>query len=168
MTAPIYARDGSRVFALSKGPPKARAKRTTPEADFQRALVDALTFALPDQYTFFASMVGTNVGRFKGDELRALGVRSDFPDINVLNLDTGAWRGLECKARGGSLSPGQRAMRDRLGDKWATVKTLDQAEAALLRWRVPLRMPLRFADRYQAPMWARMSTAEQAAAWRGP
>lgn len=165
MTNPLFDSTGARVRHYTKGPPKARAKRTTPEAKFQKELVAALEIALPDPYMVFASMVGTNVGERKGADLKEMGVKADMADLQVLNLDTGGSRFLECKSLVGALRPGQRRMAERLGDKWATVRTLDQAEAALLRWHVPLRMPLRFADRYQAPMWARMSVAEQAVAW---
>lgn len=165
MSRPIFAADGSLVFALSKGPPTVRAKRTTPEADFQRELVAALGYALPEPYAFHASMVGTNVGKWKGDQLRALGVRPDWSDLIIVNLDTGAARFMELKSPVGSMSAGQRTMAARLGDKWATVRTLNQAQAALLGWRILLRMPLAFANRYQAPMWSRMSQADQLAAW---
>ena len=155
---------GERLRVLA-GAPKAQAKRGTPEANFQKALVEALTFALPEPYSFHASPVGVNLGKFKGGKMKAQGVRANWADLTIVNLDTGACRWMELKSKDGALSEGQERMAARLGDKWATVKTLDQAQAALLHWRVPLKMPLAFANRYQAPMWGRMGEAERAAAW---
>jgi hypothetical protein len=148
----------------------ARAKRggqknKTPEADFQKELVSTLMYALPEPYAFFASMVGVNVGAFKGEELRDMGVRADYPDLNILNMDTGAWRGLELKSKTGSLRPGQRRLIDRMAGKIKAAKTLDQAQAALLGWGIPLTMPLRFANKYQAPMWGRMTIDQQQEEW---
>lgn len=163
---PIFDSSGARVRHYSLGPPKARKARATPEADFQKVLVTALGYALPEPYAFFASAVGTNVGKFKGGELKAMGIRDSWPDLNIVNLDTGAWRALECKSLTGSLEPGQKRLSERLGSKWQTVRTLDQAQHALrVVWRIPLIMPLAYADRYRAPVWGRMSEAERATAW---
>ena len=85
----------------------------------------------------------------------------------MINLDTGAWRGLDCKSVVGSLSAGQRALRDRLGNKWATVKTLGQAQAALLAWHIPLKMPLVYANANDAPIWTLMSGDDRSVAWLG-
>lgn len=152
---------GKPAGASQWGRPGGARKNKTPEADFQKELVSTLIYALPEPYAFFASMVGVNVGAFKGEELRAMGVRPDFPDINIINLDTGAWRGLECKSLVGTLSKGQKDLRDRVGDKWQTVKTLGQAQFAMRAiWGIRLKLPLRFANQYQCAMWERM-TAEQ-------
>ena len=152
------------VFAYKRGPKRARAKRGTPEEDFQTHLVHALTMALPEPYSFYASAVGVNVGPYKGARLKAMGVRAGWADLTIINLDTGGCRWLECKSKTGAASDVQKKLGARLGDKWAKVRTLEQAQAALLRWRVPLAMP---AHVRQPLRFGNMEPADACSAARG-
>lgn len=82
----------------------------------------------------------------------ANGVLPGVPDIIGLTF-TGPFF-MEVKAPGGVLSPAQRDFRDRLAvlgyERWAVVRSIDDAKDALARWGIPtreagslVRLPLR-------------------------
>ena len=101
---PIHTPTGARVFAYSRGSGtgKRTAKRKTPEADFQKAIVKYLTYALPEPYSFYASAVGVYLGKYKGADMKAMGVRPDWADLTIVNMDTGVCRWLELKSAVGA------------------------------------------------------------------
>ena len=83
-------------------------------------------------------------------KMKAAGVRRGWPDIQIL-FPSGVTRYVELKAKQ-SLSDEQKAFRaacEATGrDLWAMARTLEDVEAALLRWKVPVLRPLAQAHRY--------------------
>lgn len=156
MTRPIFDLAGDRVRFL-RGPPKARAKRTTPEDDLQKAVVDYLRWALPENvYHVRAGKEGAKrTGRDRTD-FRAMGGAAGWPDLMIFNRQTRAYRWIELKApktasyRGGVTSGGQDEILVDLRDHARVCRSLEDVEQALLTWGVPLRVPLSQANRYQA------------------
>lgn len=176
----IKGADGRPVFHLRGPPTKSRTgrkvrsdtggKHEDSEHQFQVEVAAALVWALPDDYLWTANAAGVRVSMHVATKMKAAGVRRGWPDMQIL-FPSAVTRFIELKADG-SLSVEQKAFRDRClatgRDIWATARTLIEVESALLRWKVPLRMPLSYANRYQAPMWERMSADEKRRAWAAP
>ncbi len=110
-------------------------RRGTPEADLQRAVVQALRFALP--HTAIIHHCATRVteaaprGEAPGDPCRH-GRPFGFADLMV--LCGGRVLFLELKAPKGRLRPEQKAFRDAVqaqGFGWALVRSLNDALGAL-------------------------------------
>ena len=111
-------------------------RRSTPEADAHRAIVQALRFALPrDAIVHHCANEVTEAGP-RGAKRQAIlvgmGVHSGFADLIV--LCAGRVLFLELKSLKGRLSPAQEAFRDAVlaqGFGWALVRSLDDALGAL-------------------------------------
>ena len=111
-------------------------RRSTPEADAQRAIVQALRFALPrDAIVHHCVNEVTEAGP-RGATRQAIlvgmGVHAGFADLMV--LCEGRILFLEIKAPKGRLRPDQEAFRDGVlaqGFGWALVRSLDDALGAL-------------------------------------
>lgn len=158
---PIFDSAGNRV-RFNTGPPvksgRSPRKSTTnenPEHQFQVSVAEALLWALPDDHPFTANAAGVRVSMHVAVKMKAAGVKRGWPDIQIL-FPSAVTRYIELKA-GASLSVEQKSFRDRCiatgRDIWARAKPagesgLDEVEAILLRWKVPLRMPLAEANRY--------------------
>ena len=127
-------------------------RRGTPEADLQRAVVQALRFALPRAAIIHhcANEV-TELGP-RGAKRQAIlvgmGVHPGFADLMV--LAEGRVLFLELKSPKGRMCPAQEAFRDAVmaqGFGWALVHSLDDALGALAdhgfttRVAAPLRRP---------------------------
>ena len=125
-------------------------RRSTPEADAQRAIVQALRFALPrDAIVHHCANEVTEAGprgAKRQSILVGMGVHAGFADLMV--LCDGRVLFLELKAPKGRLQPEQEAFRDAVqaqGFGWALVRTLDDALAALAdngftsRMQIPAR-----------------------------
>jgi len=111
-------------------------RRGTPEADLQRAVVQALRFALPRAAIIHhcANEV-TELGP-RGAKRQAIlvgmGVHPGFADLMV--LAEGRVLFLELKSPKGRMRPAQEAFRDAVmaqGFGWALVHSLDDALGAL-------------------------------------
>jgi hypothetical protein len=111
-------------------------RRGTPEADLQRAVVQALRFALPR--TAIIHHCANEVtepgprGAKRQAILAGMGVHPGFADLVV--LCDGRALFLELKSQKGKLSPEQEAFRDAMlaqGHGWALVRSLDDALGAL-------------------------------------
>ena len=111
-------------------------RRGTPEADLQRAVIQALHFALPR--TAIVHHCANEVtetgprGARRQAILVGMGVHSGFADLIV--LCDGRTLFLELKSLKGRLSPAQEAFRDAVlaqGFGWALVRSLDDALGAL-------------------------------------
>jgi hypothetical protein len=111
-------------------------RRGTPEADLQRAVVQALRFALPRTVIIHhcANEV-TEVGP-RGAKRQAIlvgmGVYAGFADLMI--LCDGRVLFLELKSQKGRLRPEQEAFRDTVlaqGFGWALVRSLEDALGAL-------------------------------------
>ena len=111
-------------------------RRGTPEADLQRAVVQALRFALPK--TAIIQHCANEVtetgprGARRQAILVGMGVHGGFADLMV--ICGGRVLFLELKSLKGTLSPAQEAFREAVlaqGFGWALVRSLDDALGAL-------------------------------------
>lgn len=139
---------GDPVFAYKRGPRSARKRRETPEADFQRSVMQYLAFALPSHYRIRGATEGARRQGFARLEARGLGLSKGWPDLMLFNRQTRAIRWLELKAPKGALTPEQRAIGAELRDHLVVCRTLEDVEAALVGWGVTPRVPLAKANRY--------------------
>ena len=111
-------------------------RRSTPEGDAQRAIVQALRVALPrDAIVHHCVNEVTEAGprgAKRQSILVGMGVHSGFADLIV--LCEGRVLFLELKSLKGRLSPNQEAFRDAVlaqGFGWALVRSVDDALGAL-------------------------------------
>ncbi len=111
-------------------------RRSTPEADAQRAIVQALRFALPrDAIVHHAAneiAAGDRRGQIRQSILVGMGVHSGFADLIVIS--GGRVLFLEVKSLTGRLRKSQEVFRDTVcsqGFGWALVRSVDDALAAL-------------------------------------
>ena len=111
-------------------------RRSTPEADAQRAIVQALRFALPrdaivhhcaNEVTEFGSR-----GQIRQSILVGMGVHAGFADLIVIS--GGRVLFLEVKSQTGRLRKSQEVFRDTVcaqGFGWALVRSVDDALCVL-------------------------------------
>ena len=111
-------------------------RRGTPEADLQRAVVQALRFVLPHSAIIHHCANEVTEPGPRGAKRQAIlvgmGVHPGFADLMV--LCDGRVLFLELKSLKGRLSPSQEAFRDAVlaqGFGWALVRSLDEALGAL-------------------------------------
>ena len=111
-------------------------RRTTPEADAQRAIVQALRFALPrDAIVHHCANEVTEAssrGKIRQSILVGIGVHAGFADLIVIS--GGRVLFLEVKSETGRLRKSQEVFRDTVcaqGFGWALVRSLDDALGAL-------------------------------------
>ena len=111
-------------------------RRNTPEADLQRAVVQALRFALPRTAIIHHCANEVTEAGPRGARRQAIlvgmGVHAGFTDLMVLH--DGRVLFFELKAPKGRLRPDQEAFRDAVlaqGFGWALVRSLDDALGAL-------------------------------------
>jgi len=111
-------------------------RRGTPEADLQRAVVQALRFVLPRSAIIHHCANEVTEAGPRGAKRQAIlvgmGVHPGFADLMV--LCDGRVLFLELKSLKGKLSPSQEAFRDAVqaqGHGWALVRSLDDALGAL-------------------------------------
>jgi VRR-NUC domain len=145
-----YERDstGAPVFAYQ--PPKRRketAPRDDPEARLQRQVVEYFRFALPHDVLWTSTLNGAHLGASQRMKQKAQGLRPGIADF-VLVKPNGAVKMIELKSDGGRLTPEQAVWARVMGDAWATCRTVEEVEAALLRWCVVVLAPLSRANRY--------------------
>jgi hypothetical protein len=111
-------------------------RRGTPEADLQRAVVQALRIALPRSAIIHYCANEVTEARPRGAKRQAIlvgmGVHAGFAELMV--LCDGRVLFLELKAPKGRLRPDQEAFRDAVeaqGFGWARVRSLEDALGAL-------------------------------------
>ena len=111
-------------------------RRSTPEADAQRAIVQALRFALPrDAIVHHCANEVTEPGsrgQIRQSILVGMGVHPGFADLIVIS--GGRVLFLEVKSPSGRLRKSQEVFRDTVcaqGFGWALVRSVDDALAAL-------------------------------------
>ncbi len=128
-------------------------RRSTPEADAQRAIVQTLRFALPrDAIIHHCANEVTETGP-RGARRQAvlvgMGVHAGFADLIVIS--GGRVLFLEVKSQTGRLRKSQEAFRDTVVTQsfgWALVRTVDDALGALADHGFTSRVRL---DRTAAP-----------------
>ena len=111
-------------------------RRSTPEADAQRAIVQALRFALPrDAIVHHCANEVTEAGsrgQIRQSILVGMGVHTGFADLIVIS--GGRVLFLEVKSQTGRLRKSQEVFRDTVcaqGFGWALVRSVDDALGAL-------------------------------------
>ena len=111
-------------------------RRSTPEADAQRAIVQALRVALPrDAIIHHCANEVTEPGsrgQIRQSILVGMGVHTGFADLIVIS--GGRVLFLEVKSQTGRLRKSQEVFRDTVcaqGFGWALVRSLDDALGAL-------------------------------------
>ena len=111
-------------------------RRSTPEADAQRAIVQALRFALPrDAIVHHCANEVTEAGSRgarRQSILVGMGVHPGFADLIVISGDRVLF--LEVKSQTGRLRKSQEVFRDTVcaqGFGWALVRSVDDALGAL-------------------------------------
>ena len=111
-------------------------RRTTPEADAQRAIVQALRFALPRDAIVHHCANEVTEGGPRGARRQAIlvgmGVHAGFADLIVIS--GGRVLFLEVKSQTGRLRKSQEVFRDAVvtqGFGWALVRSVDDALGAL-------------------------------------
>ena len=111
-------------------------RRSTPEADAQRAIVQTLRFALPrDAIVHHAAneiAAGDRRGQVRQSILVGMGVHAGFADLIVIS--GGRVLFLEVKSQTGRLRKSQEVFRDTVcaqGFGWALVRSVDAALGAL-------------------------------------
>lgn len=120
-------------------------KRGNPEHKLQCSVREYLTYCLPqpgstDYVEWTANGAGVALSQFTANKAKAAGVRRGWPDLQFLFPD-GVTRYIELKTATGSLSPEQRAFRDRCEPHgiFALCRSVDDVAATLRRWGVRLR-----------------------------
>ena len=111
-------------------------RRKTPEADAQRAIVQALRFVLPRGAIVHHAVNEVTAGDRRAKTRQAIlvgmGVHAGFADLIVLSGGRALF--LEVKSKTGRLSPAQedfRAAVQAQGFAWALVRSVEDALAAL-------------------------------------
>ena len=111
-------------------------RRSTPEADAQRAIVQALRFALPRDAIVHHAVneiaASDRRGQIRQSILVGMGVHSGFADLIVISGGRVLFR--EVKSQTGRLRKSQEVFRDTVcaqGFGWALVRSVDDALAAL-------------------------------------
>lgn len=123
--------------------------RLHPTEDQIQATVCAwLERALPEDAVFFAVPNGGHRHPAVAAKLKWTGTRKGIPDLCIV------WRGrpifIELKAKGGSLSPDQRAMHERLTLAGAIVLPVARSVDEVADFLEALGMPLRAAVKGRA------------------
>ncbi len=111
-------------------------RRSTPEADTQRAIVQALRFALPRDaivhHVVNEIAANDRRGQIRQSILVGMGVHPGFADLMVIS--GGRVLFLEVKSQTGRLRKSQEGFRDTVsaqGFGWALVRSVDDALGAL-------------------------------------
>lgn len=136
-------------YAFQRGPAAMRKTRDDPEARLQKAVVEYLSYALPrGAYRVRAGLEGAKrTGRARSD-FHAMGAAAGWPDLMLFNRQTRAIRWIELKADGGRVQASQAALHAELRDHVAVCWSIEDVEAALIRWGVTPQVPIARANRY--------------------
>src|ERR1700743_1553824 len=95
-------------YAYKRGPAAPRKRYKTPEADFQKALIVYLSYALPPAFRFRAGLEGAKRTGWQGAEAKRMGMRKGWLDIEIMHRTEGWVRWMEAKSLTGQLTPEQR------------------------------------------------------------
>lgn len=117
---------------------KPRIRR--PEQDLHRQVWKYLLVALPDNTFAFHPANGGYRTPMESSILKGLGVVAGVPDIIVIHW--GKVCGIELKAPKGRLTMDQVACHQALRNAGCDIevcRSIEEVEAALLKWKIPLR-----------------------------
>jgi hypothetical protein len=159
-----FARWGSRASGRKGGAKgatriSAGAKRATPEADFQGAVVSYFNYALPKGIEWTATLSGAHLGENQRMMAKRTGLRRGISDFVLVAPARGAFfmevkppRGQRSGAGGHrqyrGLTDDQERWAAALGKRWQTCHTLEEVEAALILWGIEPRCSIVQANRY--------------------
>lgn len=122
--------------------PFARRPRGHVEDAIQSSIVAFLRAALPaERFKIFSIPNGGARSKTEASRMKATGTLAGVWDICILGPGGGSFW-LEVKKDDGKLSPEQRGMREfmeAMQVPHAVVRSIDQAEAAVRGWGLPLR-----------------------------
>lgn len=118
--------------------------RRDAEGPIHRAILSWLRVVLPEAIIFHAANESRRPGRAGHVERAMNAANGVLPGVaDIIGLTEWGPFFMEVKAPGGALSPAQREFRDRLAalgyDRWAVVRSIDDARDALAKWGVPTR-----------------------------
>ena len=133
--------EAAEIALKANGTRAPRKRNKSPEADFQKTVAVYLGRVLHPSVPFTAFPAGGG-GRIRGARLQGLGLKKGWPDLLLLLPGTGKFLGLELKARRNGLSPDQVAVCAQIraaGGEYGSARTLDEVEALLRLWAVPMR-----------------------------
>lgn len=116
-------------------------KNANPEHKLQVEIRRYLECVLPNSIEWTANGAGQALTIYAANKAKASGVRRGWPDLQFLFPD-GITRYVELKTATGSLSPEQRAFRDRCQgmrpDMWALCRSVDDVAMTLTTWGATL------------------------------
>ena len=139
-------------FAYKRGPyTDGRGRRATtrddPEHKLQCAVAEYLTYSLPPDILWTATLNGAHLGVSQRVKMKAAGLRPGIADI-VLAGRSGRVAMIELKVEKRPLSGEQKAWATALGRFWATCRSLEDVEAALVQFGITPRCSIEKANRY--------------------
>jgi hypothetical protein len=112
-----------------------------PEERLHRQVARFLDLALNEPGYFWTTFPSGHFrGKAAGGILKACGLKAGVPDILIIADGRVFW--IELKAEKGTLSPEQKAMRDKLieaGCEWECCRSLEEVEATLRAWGFKLK-----------------------------
>lgn len=111
-------------------------KRKSPEADFQKTLVEFIRLNAPKVIVFHPYNNGVN--RNHQMKMKRLGVLAGIPDLVIIKPGGNVYL-LELKAGKGSLQASQKEIRDHCdhnGIPWASARSYGEAMYWLKEWGV--------------------------------
>lgn len=111
-----------------------------PEQALQRAVRSYLDAALPDG-SWWSGINNNPRSPTHGAILKGMGCRAGIPDIHITWRSVSHW--IELKAARGAVSSSQRREIARLevaGARVAVCRSVEDVEAALVKWGIPLKM----------------------------
>lgn len=114
--------------------------RGVSEHRLQADVATFLRLALPDDCAWTSVDAGGKSSAFAAGQKLARGVRSGWPDMQFIY--GGRFYAIELKVAGGRLSDKQERVRDQIiaaGGEWAEARSLEEVEAALRGWGLPIR-----------------------------
>jgi hypothetical protein len=130
---------GLRAGGLPRRKPRAR------ELPLHIAAASFMARALPEGVLWSHFPAGEKRDGRAASKLKAMGLKPGWPDF-ILVLPDGRAGFIELKAKGGSLSPDQKAFEKSakaLGARHAECRSLEEVEYALSRWLQPHGLVLR-------------------------
>lgn len=116
------------------------APNAQPEHKLQVTVRGYLSACLPTSIEWTASMAGANLSMSARTKAKAAGVRRGWPDLQFLFPD-GVTRYIELKSDSGTLTPEQKAFRERCAPHgiFAVCRSVDEVATALRGWGAVLR-----------------------------
>lgn len=113
--------------------------RSSPEASLHRTVAAYLEYALPWD-AWWTTIPAGGGGRVRGAGLKAMGYKAGTPDLIIVHEGRALW--IELKAPKGRLSDAQadcHVMLDHAGSKVALCRSVEEIEATLRKWNVPVK-----------------------------